>query len=541
MTLVTLFPISTPTIATPPRYTPVLGTPKYSVEVRDQYGRLVTVLARPLQKQFSVYRNKPGSCQFVLDLFDPQATLENLVLNQYDIVFRREGTPVFAGQISHIEPTIDGDQKQVSLIATGYFDLLDQRIITADFPGYDELHQNVAFDTVDAGLIAWTLIADTQFPLASDGAVLLQGTSPTLNQSFVAQGTAQLTTLRLLLTNTSATGNLVVGLYTDSNGGPGTLVPNSEQTLAVAGIAAGPAWYTVSYTGTLPALTDGVTYWLKAYLDTAQSGSNGIAWHYLDNDFYPQGHAYSPESPTLFTAGQDLQFFVLLDDNSYQQTKNTYLGIVQANIAASFDLSPTFALYKTVKSSVEDMANTFNGMDFNISVTIDPVTNLMTRYFNVFYPRQGVDNTDLTFIYPGNIKKLDKPRDGKTMLNEVVERGQGSGIDQLTATDAAVDSIQNYGLRQDIEDQADVADTGTLDSLAQEVLRVRKDPLDLPVLTLEGNLKPTIGDYGIGDSIFIQIYEAGLANQLALYRIEQVDAVIDDDDLEEVALTLSAA
>ena len=514
---------------------------KYTVEVRDAYGRLVAVLLRPQNKQFSVYRNRPGSCQFTLDLFDPQATPTILAINQHDIVFRRQGTPVFAGQISYVHPRIDGDTKVVEVIATGYFDLFDQRYVTEDFPGYDALHNQLPFAATDVGQIAWSLIDYTQFPTTSDGSILMTGSGTTLNQSFIAPGTTNVSTIKLLLQNVSATGNLVIALYEDYNGAPSsTMVPNSQLSVSVAGISATMGWYSLSYS-TKPVLTQGTTYWLKAYLDTAQSTGNGIQWGYLNNSYYLNGRAYSPENPALFTADQDLQFFVQLDDNSYQMTKNTYLGIEQGNIATSFNLTPTFAQFKKIKDCVEDLSNTHNGIDFAINVTIDPDTNLLSKQFAVYYPRQGVDNTALTFAYPGNIKKLERPKDGKSMVNQVAMRGQGYGTVQLVETVDDAASIQAYGLRQDVENQADVDDSGTLTSLGSEFIRVRKDPLDLPNVVLDGNVPPHIGDYGVGDQIRIDISEAPIVDLTSVYRIERIDATVSDDDMEEVNLTLSIA
>jgi len=516
---------------------------KYSVEIRDQFGRLVTVLQRPQKKQFSIYRNRPGSVQFTLDLFDPQATAQNFALNQYDVVFRRLGTPVAYGQISYVHPTIDGDAKQLEIIATGYFDLLDYRYIDNDFPGFDSAHLQLPFAATDTGQIAWTLLSDTQFPLTQDGSQTSSGPGLTLNQSFISPGTANVTTLKLLLKNSSASGNLIVALYADAGGVPsGTLITNSRVSIPVGGVSSTLGWYEIDYApGAVPPLTAGTTYWIKAFLDTNQSGSNGVYWSYLNNNYYLNGRAYSPESPGLFTSSQDLQFFVLLDDNSYQQTKNTYLGLRQGTINPSFSLAPTYSQYKKIKNCVEDLANTYNGMDFNISVAIDPTTDRMTKYFNVFYPRQGVDNTKLTFTYPGNIKKLDKPKDGKTMVNQVAERGQGSGINQAVVVSVDTASIQAYGVRQDIVDDPDVPDTATLSLLGQEVIRTRKDTLDLPALTLDGNVPPHLGDYGLGDQILIEISQAGAGNVSATYRIEQIDGVVDDDDMEELILTLSLA
>ena len=517
---------------------------RYSVEVRDAYGRLVTVLLRAQKKQFSVYRNRPGSCQFTLDLYDPQATTLNLKLNQYDIVFRREGTPVFAGQISYLDPKIDGDTKTVDVIATGYFDLFDQRFVTSDYPGYDALHDQLPFASTDASQVAWTLVNDAQFPLSSDGSQTSTGTNLTLAQSFVAPGTANLTTLKLLLTNTSATGNLVVSLYTDFNGAPSNVqVPNSQKTIAVAGISSTLSWYEIDYTGTLPALTQGATYWIEAYLDTTQSGSNGIYWSYLNNDYYINGRAYCLQNPSLFTTGQDLQFFALLDDNSFQMTKNTYLGITQGNLPTSYNITPVYSRFKKIKDAVEGIANTYNGIDFSVSFAIDSVNDRLTKTFNTYYPRQGVDNTNLNFSYPGNIKKLEKPKDGKTMVNEVAMRGQGSGVNQLTVIENDSASIQAYGQRQDVEQESDVSNQSTLQLLGQELIRVRKDPLDLPNIVLDGNQAPHIGDFGVGDQITFNISEVPIMQDLSqvVYRIEQIDVTISDNDLEEVNLTVSLA
>lgn len=515
----------------------------YSVEVRDQFGNLVSVITRPMKKQFSVYRNKSGSCQFTMDLFDAQATSDILALNQYDIVFRRQGTPVFAGQISYVHPTVDGDKKEVDIIATGYFDLLDQRFVTSDYPGYDALHNRLPFVSTDSGQIAWDLITYTQFPLSEDGSYKMQGSTPTIAQSFIAQGTANVTTIKMLLQNDSATGNLIVELYND-NGAPTTPIANSLVTIPVSSLPTSLGWYEIDYSGVLPEVVEGGIYWIRAWLDTTQSGTNGVEWFYLgtsaSTDYYPNGRAYSPENASLFQTYQDLQFFILLDDNTYQMAKNTYLGFLKGTINTSFNVTPVYDRFKKIKTAIEDLSNAYNGPDFNISVSID-ANNRMTKYFNIFYPRQGINNTSLNFTYPGNIKKIDKPKDGKTMVNDLAMRGQGYGTAELVEEVFDATSMYTYAQRQDVEQQSDMSDAGTLTSEGQEVIRIRKDPLDLPALTLDGRQPPYLGSYGIGDTILVNIVGIPLLDLIDLYRIEQIDVTIDDDDVEEVTLTLSLA
>jgi len=527
----------------PPPITPaIFPTPRYSVEIRDQFGRLITVLQRPQNKQFTLYRNKPGSCQFTLDLFDPQATSANLQTNIYDVVLRRLGVPVFAGQISYIHPSIDGDTKTIEVIATGYFDLLDQRYITPDYPGFDALHDNLPFAPTDASQVAWTLVQDTQFPVGSDASVLLAGASPVYSQSFVSPGSSTVTQIQLLLTQTGAAGNLVLGLYEDAGGVPSaTVVPNSQLTIACSSITTSIGWNSFAYAGTLPTLTNGQTYWLSAALDTVQSGSNGVAWSYLTSDQYPQGRAYSSTNPTFFASTSDLQFFVQLADNSYQMTRNSYLGWQQGALSTSYEVTPTYDHYKTIKSAIEDLSNAYTGIDFNVSWSIDPETNLLSKYFNVFYPRQGIDNSGLTFAYPGNIKKIDRQKDGKAMVNEVIVVGQGSGVDQLVEQANSTASIQAYGLRQDRVDQADISDAGSLLSQGREIIRVLDAPQDLPAIVLDGTSAPAFGSYGIGDTILIKTSLGQILNTTEAYRIEQINCSVDKDDMETVEIILSLA
>lgn len=753
----------------------------YLVELRDPYGRLVTVLARPQQKQFSLYRNKPGSCQFVLDLYDPQATPLNLANSINSVVFRRNSTPVFAGQITYHEPKVtDSDSKTVDVVATGYFDQLDYRMVTNDYPGFDAIHNKLYFAPQDAGQVAWTLINYAQFPVpnaddSTASTVTIDGVK-TVQQSFQASGTALLkmlkfvvqngsffsgtvksattttltdtsaswstnafvggtvsittgtdsgdsqiivsntataitlygnnlvytgtatstgtTTLtdsgasfptsgnglkggtlaitggtdsgdnRIIFSNTSTTitivgawqttpdttstytattsicnglatsattstitdsnqswltnalvgkaisitsgtdvsdaasivsntattitiqgtwlltpdttstyqitpqltgtwsltpdntssysiipatplttGNLTVSLINDSGGTPtGSVVANSTKTIAMNTIPNTLGWFEIDYAASPGvSLTGGQTYWLSLSLDTVQTAGNGLLVQVLNTNYYQNGKATSLTNPTLFTSDQDIQFFVLLTDNSYQMTKNTYMGIQQGTIQPSFRIAPIFDRYKHIKAAIEDLSTVWNGIDFSITVQIDPATNYMTKYFNVYYPGIGQQNTALNFSYPGNIKKMNKPKDGTKLINEVYMRGQGSGTAQLLAVARDNSSLASYGVRQSDQSQPDISDQTTLTSFAIEYIRVNSTPSDLPGMILDGNMPPSIGTYGIGDFIAISVNDprAPILSFNQSYRCEALSTTIDDDSVEEIEIQLS--
>jgi len=516
----------------------------YSVEIRDQFGRFVGNIKRPQSKKFTLARNRPGSCLFTLDLYDPQATSTFLQPNIYDVVFRRNGTPVFAGQLAYLNPMIQGDKKTVECIATGYFDLFDYRLITSDFPGYDAVHTKLPFTNVDLSTIAWNLISYSQFPITSDGTQSSNGTQ-TLSQQFVAQTSSPLKTIQLLLQNNSISGgNVVVGIYADLFGYPnGTLVPGSQVTILSASVGSSFGWTVFDYSSLNINLTQGATYWITASLDTVQTGGNGLGWSYVNGNLYPSGKAYSYQTPALFSAGQNLMFSLLHKDNLYIQTKYTNFGINQGTLNTSVNLSPTFDQYKKIKGAIEDLTNTYNGIDIAFSVVIDPVTNIMTKYFNAYYPKIGIDNTNLTFAYPGNIKEFKKPKDGKTVLNEVYVRGNGSGVNQNVQICRDANSIQTYFLRQEVQHEADVTDSSVLTSLGNETIRVKKVPMEIPEIVIDGKSNPQFGSYGIGDLIRVQINSPApvLLKGTNQYRIEQIDVTITDDDQEIITLALSIA
>ncbi len=540
------FPI-TPPIPQPPWITsplffaraPLSDTP-YKVEVRDQYGHLVTVLDRPMKKEFYLYRNKAGSCQFFLDAYDPQAIPNIIQEGVYDIVIRRKGTPVFAGQITYAGPKIDEtDKAEVQINATGYLNLFSKREVTVDLPFYDPLQNKLIFGATDGGGIIAIMLDYAQFPINQDGFVRMYGDLPTLNQSFFCPNFGNLVRMRLLLQKIGgAHGNVVVGLYHDQNTAPGSLVPNSVKNIPISSLSTDQfMWAEVTYSGTLPALNSGTKYWIKAYLDTGQSGSDGVAWAYLNNNYYTDGFAYSPEDHGLFAPDQDLQFFVKLDDNTFQKTENTYWGLDQGGLQTSFPIQPSFAQFKKISDVITEITQHNNGVDFNTIVQIGD-DNIMRKYFNVFYPGQGIDNTALNFTFPGNVISIDGKKDAEQVNNKIYTRGQGSGPFQTLATSINIGSIHQYGRREVNDDFSDIEDIPTLQAIGDGNAKLKGVPLEVPTIILDGNRAPFVTSYGIGDTILVQSFGPGFLNFQQQYRIDEIHVTIDDDGREKVALSV---
>lgn len=251
----------------------------YTIEIRNQYGHYVTTILRPMNREFTVTRNRSGSCQFTLDLFDPQATTDIFKVNLYDIVVKRQGVIVFSGQISYFKPSVDGDNKTVEVMATGYFDLLDYRLISEATPNFDALAQQVPFDPTDSGEIIVELIDGAQFPLNPeddiDTVAMLTGPTPRYYQSFIAPATSRIKRLRTLVNNHNfITGNVIFTIYEDNNNFPAGAVGNSIISFPASSFPADtPIWFTVNYPDPKPEIIQGNRYWVQVKLDTIQRTS----------------------------------------------------------------------------------------------------------------------------------------------------------------------------------------------------------------------------------------------------------------------------
>jgi hypothetical protein len=91
-------------------------------------------------------------------------------------------------------------------------------------------------------------------------------------------------------------------------------------------------------------------------------------------------------------------------------------------------------------------------------------------------------------------------------------------------------------------DFSDIPDVTTLQTLADEQLRLYKNPIEILDLTLDGNQEPYVGAYWLGDRVMVTIegYERYDHIDRKLYRIDEIIISIDEFDNENVDLKLTA-
>lgn len=218
-----------------------------------------------------------------------------------------------------------------------------------------------------------------------------------------------------------------------------------------------------------------------------------------------------------------------------QESQALNFGNIGAKIGQIADtpalLADALYEFKSIKELLQLLSERVQGIDFEFT---------WDKTFNVSYPKMGVTRTELEFVYPGNVLNAKPSRDASTVINYAVVRGQGFGDALLYTISQDEASMAAYGRRETVVDFADVPDVETLQALGDEYIRAYKDPLEVLELTLDGNKKPFVGSYWLGDYVKVTIEDSALYGYVTgFYRIDEITVQIDDSDNEVVNLKLS--
>lgn len=234
----------------------------------------------------------------------------------------------------------------------------------------------------------------------------------------------------------------------------------------------------------------------------------------------------------IFVAGTDIGAAAWEAINDSQSLTNGSYGIIMGTLQDCPNLVVDALLeFKSIKELLQDLSSRVNGFDFEFT---------WDKRFNIYSPRSGVIREELEFIYPGNIKNIKPSRDSSTVINYAIVRGQGVGEGLMYTVSQDTDSMAAYGRRETVLDFADIPDEDTLQALGDEQIAKLKDPLEVVEITLDGNRKPFVGSYVLGDTIKVKIEDSVLYSYVTgYYRIDDITITIDDEDNEEVVLKLT--
>lgn len=219
----------------------------------------------------------------------------------------------------------------------------------------------------------------------------------------------------------------------------------------------------------------------------------------------------------------------LLATTQAGDTTNNF-GIVLGPSQASTGLSDTQRNYtdQNVRDALVNLTNLSDG-NFDFRFNYD-------RSFETF-AKIGSDRPTTQFTYPYNITSGTIPRTAGSLFNYIIGIGSGFGSEALRVETADGASRGNYKTRQKIVTFSSVSVQDTLDQNAYGYLQQVKNILLLPKLNVSG-VYANLDYLGIGDRVPIAVTGHTMLPLDETYRIEQMDVTLDDNNAENIAITV---
>jgi hypothetical protein len=222
--------------------------------------------------------------------------------------------------------------------------------------------------------------------------------------------------------------------------------------------------------------------------------------------------------------------------NTTQGLTGGNLGITQGTIQVTQNRDRAY-LDEKIGEKIIQLTEVINGFDFEITPSVK--TNTL-GVFNVYSKRGSTLNTFRLEYGEGlknNIQSWSRKRTLSDMYNSVVVEGEGLGDARLTSTETDTALITAIGLLEGRIQEKSVNQQTTLDTRADEFIRVRKTEQPLYDITVN-NAYDDFGKYDVGDIVPVRI-KYGYIDMNTTMRIYGIDVKISDAGEEVIKLTIS--
>lgn len=497
---------------------------KYAIELWSSAGLLLADLSGMARnRSYSITRNDAESISFELNLDEFEAYCRTLALSPSAILtpgvtevrVRRGGTYMIGGQVNLITASLDANQHSISVKANGFLNLFKDRY-TAIFQNYTGIQTSqIAANLITTTQTGGNLITNSDFETDLLG-WSVSGASITQSNIQAYSGT------KSLQASFTATGQYVAYNYNtfDVNlvyqAGVWALIPTGKQVSINITYGGGSGNTSQTYTGT------------------------GV-WQFIQTNPQSAGLTTGQVQIVSITAGS---YLVYIDSAILAATDVLVSPIISGVNPLDFGItigslattSVRSRQYKRdiVKDALQELTNVTTGsIDFEF--TYDKIFKTYTSI--------GTTRPDIVFEYPRNIKSVGFTSDATSMGNQIIGLGSGNGsITQLVYSAQDNASLPTYKQRQRIYNNSaqDNTDNALADGTNIELSKW-SNPVRLLDLLIDGNQAPYVTDYKIGDRVSISVTGYSLFTQInGTYRIEKIAVMVDDDDNEEITLTVSA-
>ena len=183
---------------------------------------------------------------------------------------------------------------------------------------------------------------------------------------------------------------------------------------------------------------------------------------------------------------------------------------------------------QNIKDALVNLTDLIDG-NFDFAFTYD-------RKFNT-YQMQGTYRPNLKLTYPYNIKSISTPKTALNLYNYTIGLGSGFGEETVRSEVSDIDSRLNYGTRMRQVTFNSVQDQTVLDQNTAAENAKTKDLLILPKLTVTGDFLD-LNTVWVGDRIPVAVQGHPSLPLSDIYRIEQLSVTIDENDAEDIGLTV---
>jgi hypothetical protein len=186
---------------------------------------------------------------------------------------------------------------------------------------------------------------------------------------------------------------------------------------------------------------------------------------------------------------------------------------------------------QNIKDALMNLTELIDGK-FDFAFTHD-------RKFNT-YELQGTYRPNNRLTYPYNIKSISTPKTALNLFNYTIGLGSGFGEETVRSEGGAAqdtDSRLNYGTRMRIVSFNSIENQTVLDQNTAAENSRTKDLLILPKLTVSGEFLD-LSTVWVGDRIPVEVQGHPSLPLNDIYRIEQIDVTLDENDAEDIALTV---
>lgn len=183
---------------------------------------------------------------------------------------------------------------------------------------------------------------------------------------------------------------------------------------------------------------------------------------------------------------------------------------------------------QNIKDALLNLTDLIDG-NFDFEFTYD-------RKFNT-YEMMGTYRPNLKLTYPYNIKSISTPKTALNLFNYTIGLGSGFGEETVRSEVSDIDSRLNYGTRMRVVTFNSVQDQTVLNQNTMAENAKTKDLLILPKLTVTGDFLD-LNTVWVGDRIPVEVQGHPSLPLNDIYRIEQIAVNIDQNDAEDIGLTV---